>query len=1091
VAGNRRGETGTRTIVFTDLVDSTALRAALGDVAADKVRSEYDRLLRDAIAQHGGVVAKGLGDGVMAVFEAAADAAECAVVMQQEIDRLRRRRGAKLSIRVGLSAGDVGLERGDWFGMPVVEAARLEAAADGDEILASDLVRLLAGSRAEVTFEPVGELSLKGLEAPLAACAIRWDSPSEVSVVPLPPALRASGFGFVGREPQQKMLASSWDETAGGALRIVLVAGEAGIGKTRLAAEFAARVHAKGAIVLAGRCDEDLAVPYQPFVEALRYFVNHTGDDLANRLGRYPGELSRLVPGLSGRVPDLPQPLKADPETERYRLFEAMASWLEAASEDDPLLLVLDDLHWATKPTILLLRHLLRADAPARLLVLGTYRQTDLARDAPLREFLADLHRGIDAERIALEGLEDAEVAALLADALGRPLSSAEVGVARRIRSETAGNAFFASELVRHVGEVGAPEDTVVVPDSVREVVGRRLARLSDDTNSVLVAAAVTGTEFDVSLVGAVTQRSEADVLDALESATRMRLLEEAALDRYRFAHILVRETIYDGLTQSRRVRLHRLVADAIESLHADDLDEHVVTMAHHLAEIARHDPKALITAVDYAADAGAHALARLAPDDALYWYRYALERLEATGEPNDARRGALLVGLGIAQRDAGNPESRRTLLDAAYLAQLLGDTDLLVRAAVGNSARGMASTIGEVDADRVAVLEAALDATAGIATPERATLLAFLAAEVTWVDRDRARTLSDAALGLAREIEDDLTLWNVLGARFTTICSPATLDERSANAYEQWQAAERLGSPYHAEGASGRMLMAAAERGDLVEVDEYLDRAARFTAETDLPWSRFATALYSAWRRLLAGRIDESEEAAAEALQVATDWDPNAFTFYAAQIYDIRRAQGRLGEIIQLLEQAVAANPRLPSFRVMLAAALCEIDRAHDAREVFEPLVEHGFEQLAFDVTWLTAMMHCAEVAAHLDHRRAAEMLNELLAPWRDRFVSTGITCAGSVARPLGLVLGAAGRLDEADEALAEAAAVHERIDAPIELARTRVDWARVLVIRNRPSDRGRARELLGLALSTAETLGLTTIKRRARSLLGELTSA
>jgi class 3 adenylate cyclase len=245
VAEGRSGGTGTRTILFTDLVGSTELRSALGDVAADRIRGEHDRLLRDAIGRHGGIVAKGLGDGVMAVFEAAADGAACAVAMQQEIDRLRRRRGVKLAIRVGLSAGDVALEGGDWFGMPVVEAARLEAAAAGDQILASELVRLLAGTRTEVSFEPARAFSLKGLASPLAACAIGWEPLREISVLPLPPALRPSGFGFVGRDTERETLVSVWEAATAGLVRSALVAGEAGIGKTRLAAEFAAQVHAR------------------------------------------------------------------------------------------------------------------------------------------------------------------------------------------------------------------------------------------------------------------------------------------------------------------------------------------------------------------------------------------------------------------------------------------------------------------------------------------------------------------------------------------------------------------------------------------------------------------------------------------------------------------------------------------------------------------------------------------------------------------------------------------------------------------------------------------------------------------------------
>jgi hypothetical protein len=210
---------------------------------------------------------------------------------------------------VGLSAGDVAREEGDWFGTPVAEAARLEAAAEGGQILASELVRLLAGSRTDVVFEPLGFLNLKGLATPLSACSIRWVPLPVVGPLTLPGQLAAGGFGFVGRDAEQQAVLSAWEAASRGQRRCVLLAGEAGIGKTRLAAQVAARVHASGAIVLAGRCDEDLAVPYQPFVEALRYFVDYAPEDLLfSGFGPHPEELARLVPEVAERVPDVSEP---------------------------------------------------------------------------------------------------------------------------------------------------------------------------------------------------------------------------------------------------------------------------------------------------------------------------------------------------------------------------------------------------------------------------------------------------------------------------------------------------------------------------------------------------------------------------------------------------------------------------------------------------------------------------------------------------------------------------------------------------------------------------------------------------------------
>ena len=367
--------------------------------------------------------------------------------------------------------------------------------------------------------------------------------------------------------------------------------------------------------------------------------------------------------------------------------------------------------------------------------------------------------------------------------------------------------------------------------------------------------------------------------------------------------------------------------------------------------------------------------------------------------------------------------------------------------------------------------------------------LLATLAAELTWGDPERARALSDEALVMARRLDDDLTRWEVLERRPPTIWSPANLDERTANAHESHEVAERLNERQFRSGAALKLIDAATCRGDLVEVDENLDLIIRVAAETGLTYLRWATAARLAWRRLLGGQIDEAEQAADEALQIANQaGEPDAFAYYAGQIYSIRRAQGRLGEIIELLEQTVSENPGLSAFRAALACALCEVDRLGDAREVFEPLVTSAFTEFPFNATWLTSMTLSADTAAYLEHRAAALILAKLLAPWRHQLATSGMTCEGSVARPLGLALATAGRFDEANEAFAQAAAVHERIDAPIELARTRVNWAQMLTSRGQSEDLDRTRELLDNALATATALGLATIQRHARTLRAKI---
>ena len=317
----------------------------------------------------------------MAVFESATGAIEGAVALQRAVDAERRAvRSAGLHVRVGLSVGDVHVDVNDVHGLPVVEAARLCGAAEGDQILCRDSVRALAGSRSGARSVAVGDLDLKGLPAPLAAFEILWEPAGSPAPLP-PPLLRRDEFAFVGRNEERTRLLAAWDDARAGTRRACFLSGEPGVGKTRLVAEIVKDLHEQAALVLFGRCEEGLRIPYQPFAEALRHYLDHV-EVLA--LGRFGSDLHRLVPELPLRISGLDDALQSDPDTERHRLYEAVALWLADASAASPLVLVLEDLHWATRPTIELLRHVLGSDHASRVLVIATYRDSDVDRSHPM-----------------------------------------------------------------------------------------------------------------------------------------------------------------------------------------------------------------------------------------------------------------------------------------------------------------------------------------------------------------------------------------------------------------------------------------------------------------------------------------------------------------------------------------------------------------------------------------------------------------------------------------------------------------------------------------------------------------------------------
>ena len=749
----------TVTILFTDLVASTELAARLGDDAADDVRRGYFAALRSALAATAGEEVKTLGDGIMAAFSSTVDAIEAAVRIEQAVDRLNRRsERPPLEVRVGLSVGEATREEGDYFGTPAVAASRLCAAARGGQILVSEVTRLFAIGRGNHHFASLGPLELKGLPEPLATWELLWE-PTSFQRIPFPPFLTAEGRSrFVGRGAELERLLECWKRAVTGEPQIVVVAGEAGIGKTRLATEVALAAHDRGATVLFGRCDEEALVPYQPFVEALRHYAGAMPpDELRAQAGPWATELGRLLPELAQPHAGAPDAAWDDPETQRYRLFEAVARLLEAASGDGAVLLVLDDLHWADKPTLLLLKHVTRALRGSPLMVLGTYRQGELSRSHPLAQVLADLRREQLVQRISLRGLAEAEVAELVGawDAPQRP------DLARAVFAETEGNPFFVEEVLRHLSETGrldpdAPLALVGIPEGVTEVIGRRLARLSDEANRTLGFASVIGREFSLDVLRRMSAASDEALLGAVDEAVAAALVAEVpgAVDSFTFSHGLVRETLYAELASSRRVRLHGQVARALEELHASCPQPFLTQLAYHYGEAA--EAGETDKAFEYAVRAAEQARTMLAYEEAAGFYERALVALEQRDTQDEARRCLVLLELAQAHSAAGETtRAREAFLRAADSARALGDPERLALAALGYTTV-FAFLGAALDEVAVSLLEEAL----GEIPPEdsrlRAGLLSSLSMELYFAGRrERRESLAAQALQMARHLGD------------------------------------------------------------------------------------------------------------------------------------------------------------------------------------------------------------------------------------------------------------------------------------------------------------------------------------------------
>lgn len=498
------------TFLLTDIEGSTAAWEADADAMA-RALARHDELVEQVVTSRGGrlIKTRGEGDATFSVFERPSAAAAAAIELQDAITHEPWTSREPIRVRMALHTGEAELRDGDYFGRAVNRVARLRSLAEGGQILCSGATaELVIDSLADdVMLNDLGMRQLKNLVRPEHVFELRLETASaqpesQTAEPPMErpglPAVLVGPGPFVGRGRELERLLSVWQAALAGGVPTVLIAGEPGVGKTRLAGEWSQRAYAQGAVVLYGRCDEDLGAPYQPFAEALRSLVPCMGADRLRGL-RGADALLALVPGLSDVVPDLSPRAHPDPDTERYALFDAVVALLEIASKSAPVLLILDDLHWAAKPTLLLLRHLLRFGDHARVQIVGTYRSTDLDRSHPTAATLADLHRDGTANRLSLTGLDEEDVTTYVAEA-----GYDDDELAHALASVTGGNPFFLIEALRHIDESGGVWDQSTLPQGVREAVSRRLSRLPVETNKALAAAAVVGSRFALELVESV-----------------------------------------------------------------------------------------------------------------------------------------------------------------------------------------------------------------------------------------------------------------------------------------------------------------------------------------------------------------------------------------------------------------------------------------------------------------------------------------------------------------------------------------------------------------------------------------------------------
>jgi DNA-binding SARP family transcriptional activator len=893
--------------------------------------------------------------------------------------------------------GDWALEARESHAYRLAEALERVAASTTDPV---EAVRL---TRAQVALDPLAEAPNRRLIERLAASGDRAAAltagrqfaerlrtrlgipPSretrallddlrraEPAPVPAPPSLaRAYETQFVGRRAELERLGASWAGVqAQRDRRIVLLAGEPGIGKTRLAHHFAAGALAGGAGVLLGRCSEEPLAPFEPFVEALE------------RAG----------------AADVLQPGGSEDAGARHRLFDGVDATLAGLSAGAPLLLVIDDLHWADRGTLLLASFLLRSSRRGPLLVLGTYRDTELGRHSPLTGALAELRRSGALDRMDLRGLALDDVATLARSLLG------DDDVAPRVHARTDGNAFFVEEVLRELVEPGVHE----VPESVRHAVGVRLSRMGDEANELLAAAAIVGLEHDVRVLQATAGLAAEAAEAALDEILRARLLRPAATSRrFEFAHALVREAVLDECNVLKRARLHRRAAEALTALGED---RHLEEIAMHLFEAAsgadgRRAGEMLVRA-------GRRALERLAYEDAAERFERALEALELAGAQDEA--GPALLARGDALLRAGEPDAARAAFTAARaLALRLRDDTLLAEAALGFAGLGIA--IIDLDAQAIARLEEGLERVEHGAL--RSRLQARLAVELYYApDRRRSETLSADAVATARASRDASALASALGARHVALWRPDRVGERLAVAADMGEAARRAGDRHAELQALNWRVADLFELGDRQGWREEVTRHARLADELRLPAFTWYAPLWAAVDAMLAGRYDEAERLASEAEEAGVRAGDRNGALFPAMVRFCGQLQREEFDRIPLdfVEAKIATSPAGPAYRGSYAWILAALGDRERARA---QLATAMAQPHAFDANWLSLQAECTEASVLLDDATYAPTLYERLTPYAGRPATAGRAASsyGAVDRALGGLAALMGRHDDA----------------------------------------------------------------------------
>jgi tetratricopeptide (TPR) repeat protein len=900
---------------------------------------------------------------------------------------------------------------------------------------------------------------------------------------------------FVGRDRELRELLEALDEAASGRGRLILLGGEPGIGKSRLADELATHARSRGHGVLWGRGWEDAGAPsYWPWVQALRTLLRASDThEVRRQLGSGAADVAQMLPELRVLLPDLPSLTDFESEAARFQLFDSTATFLRNAARAQALLIVLDDLHAADTPSILFLRFLASQLGDVPILLVGTYRDIELTPDHPLTTAIAEMAREPVTRVVLLKGLPAEAVREFIGSAVDVPPHEQLVAAVWRA---TSGNPLFIGEAIRLLSAEGRLDDVadlaslrVAVPAGVRAVIARRIGHLTDSTAGALALGAVLGPEFSLEILRKIGDFSGEVASNVVDEAVDAGLLLPVVgpLGRYRFSHDLVRETLYDEQSPGRRARLHRRIATTLEDTYGLAVSSHLAELAFHYVQAARpidqdsgdlDAERVAAKAIEYARRAGDEAARSLAYEEAARLYGMAIAVFEL-GAADDETRMEVLLSLGDVHARAGSLDrARAAFLEAADIASRTGAGRQLARAALGYGDRHIYTRAGH-DSRQIPLMQDALVLLGGSDERLRVRLLGRLAC--LWRSsperRNDSATLSGQALQKARELGDPATLGYALAARFGATWWPENPEERRSITQELLRLAEAMGDGERIVDAHVLRFMNCIELGQIAEARAELSTLGHLSEKLRQPAQLWLTAVYRAEVALLEGDFSLAEVLIPEEMawehRVASARDDVS----SARMHRflLRRAQGRIAEEEETVRLAAVEFPWYPCHRAALACLLLDLGRVSEARAVFDELARNEFAALYRDNEWLLGMSLASEAAARLGDSSSAATLYEQLLPFAGRHaVGQPEGSVGGVDRYLGLLASCRGDLEGAIDHLAAAIEVNSGMGARPWTAHSQHDLAEVLRRRDAPGDLVRAAELDRAAKGTALELGM-----------------